>query len=242
LLHAFSMETRNVHAHDPSGRFIPLTQINGSDQLGNFITEMIPLLYTPPEQAEPIKYVVSELVRNVFEHADSPIGGVVCAQFFKKSNKVSIGVVDLGIGIMESIRRSHIVETDKDAIQLALTPGITGLTNNVGGTESNAGAGLFFIKSIAKINRDFFLLYSGSTMYKLLKTPQSKSAKLFASPLEDRHSFVDQLPYWQGTVVGIDVSLEQTQSFESLLDLIRGVYRLDIKERGKEKFKQARFI
>lgn len=242
LLQALSMETGHIQAHESSGRFIPLTQIYDSDQLGNFITEMIPLLHTPPNQADPIKYVVSELVRNVFEHADSPIGGVVCAQFFKKSNRVSIGVVDRGNGILKSIQRSHLVDTDTEAIRLALTPGVTGLTSNVGGTESNAGAGLFFIKSIAKINRDFFLLYSGSTMYKLLKTPQTKPAKLFSSPLDDKHSFVEQLPYWKGTVVGIDLSLERTQSFDSLLDLIRGVYRLDIKEKGKEKFKQARFI
>jgi anti-sigma regulatory factor (Ser/Thr protein kinase) len=241
LLHVLHMETGHVRTHESSGRFIPLTKITDSDQLGEFITEMVPLLHAP-EQAEPIKYVISELVRNVFEHSNSSIGSVVCAQFFKKSKRISVGVVDVGIGITKSISRSHLVNTDKEAIGLALTPGVTGLTNNFGGTESNAGAGLFFIKSIAKINRDFFMLYSGSAMYKLLKTSQTSPAKLYADPLQDRHSFVENLPFWQGTAVGIDISLERNQRFDSLLDLIRDVYRLDIKERKKEKFKQARFI
>ena len=241
LLKILNIETGKVHTHESSGRFIPLTKITDSDQLGEFITEMVPLLHAP-EQAEPIKYIISELVRNVFEHSNSKIGGVVCAQFFKKSNRVSVGVVDVGVGITESISCSHVVNTDEEAIKLALTPGVTGLTNNFGGTESNAGAGLFFIKSIAKINKDFFMLYSGSALYKLLKTPQKKPAKLYADPLKDRHSFIENLPCWQGTAVGIDISLERHQRFDSLLDLIREVYRLDIKERRKEKFKKARFI
>ena len=35
--------------------------------------------------------------------------------------------------------------TDIDAIKLALTPGISGTTRQEGGTDDNAGAGLFFI-------------------------------------------------------------------------------------------------
>ena len=56
------------------------------------------------------------------------------------------------------MRRSHFITSDKEAIQLALMPGITGTTRREGGTGINAGAGLFFIKSIAKINRDFFVV------------------------------------------------------------------------------------
>jgi anti-sigma regulatory factor (Ser/Thr protein kinase) len=242
LLHELHAETGELHTHEASGRFIPLTQINDSDHLGEFITDMIPLLHSSPEQVEPVKYVVSELVRNVFEHADSPIGGVVCAQFFKKTNRVSIGVVDYGIGIQTSLQQSHNVDTDAEALRLALTPGITGLTSNLGGTESNAGAGLFFIKSIAKVNRDFFLIYSGTAMFKLLKTPQSQTVKLHANPLQDRHSIVENLPFWPGTVVGIDLTMDQTQKFDVLLELIREVYRLDVREHKKERLKQPRFI
>lgn len=202
---------------------------------------MIPLLHIQPAQAEPIEYVISELVRNVFEHADSCVGAIICAQYFKKSNRISIGVADIGLGIKRTINVSHKAKTDLDAIMLALVPGITGTTPRLGGTELNAGAGLFFIKSIAKVNREFFMIYSGNAMYKLLKE-KNGTVKLYANPKYDAHSDRSDLPYWTGTAVGIDISLNQTQDFSNLLDLIRKAYRLDIRERRKERFKKARFI
>ncbi|MHB2025452.1 MAG: hypothetical protein ACYCPQ_02255 [Elusimicrobiota bacterium] len=88
-------------------------------------------------------------------------GALLCAQYYPKSNAIRIGIADTGVGIKSTITRSHRAETDLEAIRLALTPGITGATPREGGTEQNAGAGLFFIKSIASVNRDFFAVYSG---------------------------------------------------------------------------------
>lgn len=231
-----------VHKHEPSGRFIPITNIKNSDELKTFIENIVPLLHTTPNQAEPIKYIVSELVRNVFEHSKSDSGAMVCAQFFKKGNRVSVGVSDVGVGIKKTIQQSYQVQNDSQAIKLALTPGITGTTSRIGGTPLNAGAGLFFIKSIAKVNREFFLIYSGSSSYKLLKTPAHKKITLNADPHKDRHSLREDLPPWHGTAVGVDISLEETQNFKELLELIRKVYRLDIKEKAKARFKKAKFI
>jgi anti-sigma regulatory factor (Ser/Thr protein kinase) len=197
------------------------------------------LLHTTPNQADAVKYTISELVRNVLEHAKSPVGALVCAQYFKKSNKVSIGVADCGLGIKTTIGAVHQVKTDGEAIKLALIPGVTGTTAKPGGTEANAGAGLFFVKSIAKVNRNFFMLYSGSGAYKLLKSAKNKIS-LYADPNRDKHSYRDDFPYWQGTVVGVDISMSGGQTFEALLSLIREVYSLDVKER--KKLKKARFL
>lgn len=137
--------------------------------------------------------------------------------------------------------QSHSVSTDAEAIRLALTPGITGVTSCEGGNDVNAGAGLFFIKSIAQANRDFFILYSGSTLYKLLKRTSSSRLRLFADPFKDRHSLQTDLPYWQGTMVGIDINLDDTKEFTLLLDAIHEVYIKTIQERKKARFKKARF-
>jgi anti-sigma regulatory factor (Ser/Thr protein kinase) len=242
LLKLLGMNSLDIKEHEPAGRYIPLQRIKNSDDLGIFISDMIPLLHTTPEQAEPIKYIISELIRNVFEHSKSPIGAIVSAQYFKKTNRISIGVVDVGVGIRSTISRSHRVDNDITGLRLALTPGITGWSKNPRGTASNAGAGLFFIKSIAMVNRDFFMIYSGTAMYKLLKTPEGKNVKLYVDPFEDNHSRHNNLPYWTGTVVGIDISLTQHKKFDILLDLIREVYRSDIKRRKKDKLKRARFV
>jgi len=229
-----------LEEHEPSGRFIPLTKItNGSEQT-KFIEDLVPLLHTSASQADSIKYTISELVRNVLEHAESPMGAMVCAQYFKKSNRISIGVADTGIGIKESLSASHDVPSHGEAIKMALIPGITGKTSVPGGTGENAGAGLFFIKSIAKINRNFFVIYSGNSMYKLLKMQGDSRTTLFPDPNRDRHSLRQDLPDWQGTAVGVDISVSDNQDFAQLLGKIREVYSLGIKER--KKLKKARFI
>ena len=231
-----------LKAHEAAGRFIPLTQIQNSQELTECMKDLIPLLHLEPHQAEPIRYVISELVRNVLEHAQSPNGALLCAQYYAKSNVIRIGIADIGVGIKQTITRSHSAATDLDAIRLALMPGITGMTAKEGGTEFNAGAGLFFIRSIAKVNRNFLMIYSGKAMYKLLKSKGKKALELQADPYRERYSAGEDYPLWQGTVVGIDISLDATEQFSVLLDRIRETYIQTIRERKKEKYRQPRFI
>jgi len=230
-----------ITEHEPAGRFVPLTQINDSKSLTKFVAEVTPLLHLEPKHTEPIRYIMSELIRNVLEHSLSKQGGIVCAQYYKKSDTIRIGIADTGIGIWKSINQSYNPKNDLEAIHMALTPGITGTTKKEGGTDLNAGAGLFFIKSIASINNDFFVMYSGKAMYKLLKKT-SKRITLHANPAKDRHSNRNDLPHWQGTVVGIDLSLNTTQEFSLLLQLLNKTLREAIKERKKARYKKPQFI
>ena len=230
-----------ITEHEPAGRFIPLTQVKESNELSRFIVEMTPLLHLEPKHAEPVRYIVSELMRNVIEHSQSPSGAFVCAQYYSKTNTIRIGVADTGIGIWQSINHAHKPKNDLEALQLALTPGVTGTTRREGGTDFNAGAGLFFTKSIATVNRDFFMIYSGPAMYKLLKR-KSNVARLHADPFKDRHAKHDDLPFWQGTVVGIDISLDTTREFSSLLELIRKTYTEAVRERNKQRYRKPKFI
>lgn len=233
----------DIIEHEPAGRFIPLTWIRNSKELSRFITDMVPLLQVEPSYAEPIRFIISELVRNVLEHSSSDKGALVAAQYYKKSNRIGIGIVDDGVGIKNTITRSHIARNDLESIKLALMPGITGETRREGGTELNAGAGLFFIKSLAVASKDFFIIYTGDSMYKLLKAKQGKKEiKLNVDPMKDRHSKKVGLPYWQGTVVGIDISLDRTEELLSVLDLIRKTFVSAIKERKKERYRRPKFI
>lgn len=231
-----------ITAHESTGRFIPLKIIKNSRELNQFITEMIPILHLDPHQALPIRYIISELVRNVFEHSNSNIGAVVCAQFYEESNVIRIGIADRGIGISKSISKSYKVEDDLEGIKYALAPGITGTTRMIGGSPANAGMGLFFVKSIAKINKDFFIIYSGNAMYKLLRnTKIINHVRLYTDPFRDKHSKNNNYPYWQGTVVGIDITLDRNKDFDTLLDLISKVYQKELKYKKKSFFKRPQF-
>jgi len=231
-----------VTEHESAGRFVPLTQIKDSGTLSRFVTDMVPLLHLDPIHAEPIRYIVSELVRNVLEHASSPYGAFVAAQYYAKSNAIRIGICDAGVGIRKTVSKFHDAPDDAEAIRLALMPGITGTTAREGGTEQNAGAGLFFIKSIASINGDFFVLYSGAALYKLLKQHAHKRHVLHADPFADRHSIKNNVPAWPGTAVGIDIVLDENEKFSTLLDHIRPTYARAVRERKRERYKKPKFI
>jgi anti-sigma regulatory factor (Ser/Thr protein kinase) len=234
---------KSTKEHEPAGGFIPLKQIKNSKELSVFLEDMIPLLHLPPEQAKSIRYVIYEVVRNTFEHSGSESGAILCAQYFKKSNSFRIGIADTGMGVNKSISATYSPKTDLDALTLALTPGVTGTTRREGGSEQNGGAGLFFTKSIAYINRSYFMIYSGSGFYKLRMRNANKPVQfLNADPVKDNHSERNDLPYWQGTVVGIDISLSDTSEFQALLNLIGAVYSQGVKNKRKARFRKARFV
>ncbi|MEN9920307.1 MAG: hypothetical protein RL538_200 [Candidatus Parcubacteria bacterium] len=227
--------------HESAGRFIPISQIQDSKTLSRFIEDMIPLLHLDVKQSQSIKYIMSELVRNVLEHSNSQYGAFVAAQYHKKTNTIRIGIVDTGVGIKRTITRSHPAKTDADAIRLALTPGITGTTSKEGGTDYNAGAGLFFTKSISKTNKDFFVIYSGDTLFKLLKK-QVEGSPLHSDPFDDRHTIESNLPVWGGTVVGVDMTLDDNEDFANLLENIREAYTAAVRARRRKQYKKPNFI
>lgn len=229
---------------EEAGRFVPIKIIRTSDDQSSFVTQIIPLLHLTEKNATVVKYVIGELVRNVIEHSFAKDGAVVAAQYYKKTNRVSIGICDTGIGIWKSMNNYWHPKTDLDAIKLALTPGITGTTRKEGGTADNAGAGLFFIKSIAKITRNYFVIYSGSAEYTLLKYKKriKKMPRLYANPENDSHNETNTAASFQGTAVAVDISLDETPEFNDLLSSIGDVYDKAIRDRKREKYRRPNFI
>lgn len=232
------------HKKEEAGRFVPMQVIKTAKDQSKFITDMIPLLHLSENNAVVVKYIIGELVRNVLEHSFAKNGAIVAAQYYKKTNRVSIGICDTGIGIWKSMNANWHPKNDIEAINLALTPGITGTTRKEGGTAENAGAGLFFIKSIAKTTRNYFVIYSGTAEYTLLKHDArvKVAPRLYADPTRDHHSKTNSAPSFQGTLVAVDISLDETPELNQLLSSIGEVYDKAIRERKKGKYKEPRFI
>ncbi len=142
--------------HEEAGRFLPLRRITEPKDVSDFLADIAPLLHRP-EHIHAVQYCLSETIRNVLEHA----GGApafCCAQFYKEAQRVSIGVADYGIGIFGSLSKYYPVKTASAAIREALKPGVTGAPRGAYGTPDNAGAGLFFLKCIAKSSRSYLAL------------------------------------------------------------------------------------
>lgn len=236
----------HIHKKDSSGRFVPLSIIKTPSEQTEFITEIVPMLHLDARKADAIRYVIGELVRNTLEHSLSKHGAVVAAQYYKKSNTIRIGICDGGIGIRKSLEQfwpGH-AQNDIDAIKWALLPGVSGTTTVAGGTGDNAGAGLFFIKSIAKIARNYFMIYSGSGIYKLLlRDKRFKNPRLTLNPEEEHHSERSDAPYLCGTLVAVDLTLDgDIDAFDELLARIRDNYSNALRQRKKQQYKRFKFV
>ena len=226
---------------ESAGRFVPISVIkNGTDQ-SKFVTDIIPLYHLNEENSKILSYIIGELVRNVLEHSYSKNGAVVAAQYYKDSNRISFAICDTGIGLWKSLQIWH-PKTDKEALKLALTPGVSGTTLKPGGTAENAGAGLFFIKSIAKISRGYFVIMSGDSSYTLLKTRPDIKNKLNIDPFEDHCAFSDKISRFDGTLVAVDLKLNDTPEFSNLLAEIGDIYELAVKERKKKTIRTPNFM
>ena len=227
--------------HESSGRFIPVTRITTAEELDRFMIDITPLFHAQPEQAESVKYLVSELVRNALEHSGSRVGAFVCAQYYRRTDRVAIAVADAGVGIKTSMSRSYKTRDSLEAIMLALRPGITGMTKRFGGTDYNAGLGLFFTKCMACATRNFFVAYSGDGFFKLRTSPEADSIPLYIDPSEDRSTTHTGLPSWSGTVIAIDISMKPRQTFQQLVSIINRAYRDDLKKKRRQSFRRPKF-
>jgi anti-sigma regulatory factor (Ser/Thr protein kinase) len=227
--------------HEETGRFIPLTRITTSTELATFMKTIDPILHTTPDTSRTVKHAFSEVLRNVLEHSLAHQGGHVCATYNQRRKKISIGIADAGIGIREGMAGYKKFTSDLEAILDAITPGISGTTKRLGGTEENAGAGLFFTKCIAQSTRNHFLVYSGDSYFKLLTTPKGKNVQFNADPRTDHATRKTGLPYFPGTVVGIDIHIEDTTAFNKLMQIIGDAYRTSLNKMKKDYYKRIKF-
>lgn len=208
--------------HEEAGRFIPLQRIRQSSELATFLTDLAPLLHRP-EHTQAVQYCLSETIRNVLEHSGgSP--AYVCAQYYRDANRVSIGVADCGIGIRKSLSRNYHLTSDAHAIMEAVKPGVTGAPRGMYGTVDNAGAGLFFTKSIAKASHEYFAIISGNAAFRLRRSHPGERVSLYLDPQYDRHDLYKNLPRWHGTVAAADIGIRPDNSFERIMVAIREAY------------------
>lgn len=232
---------RQYRKKEPAGRFVPISIIKNGDDQSKFVTDIIPLYHLSEKNSRILSYIVGELVRNVLEHSFSEDGAVVAAQYYKESNRISFAICDTGIGLWKSLQIWH-PKTDKEALSLALTPGVTGTTLELGGTSENGGAGLFFIKSIVKISRSYFVIMSGDSEYTLLKTRPDIKNRLYSDPFKDHYAFSNSISRFNGTLVAVDLKLDSTPEFQKLLDDIGDIYDSAVKESRRKPARKPKFI
>lgn len=112
---------------------------------------------------EILSYSIREIFRNVFEHAKTE-ELYYCAQYWPTKNKVEVCISDGGIGIRAALSENpnFRFSSDKEAIEHALLPGVSGKTHLPRVSENwfNSGYGLYMTNRLAR-NGGNFLILSG---------------------------------------------------------------------------------
>ena len=87
------------------------------------------------------------------------------------------------------------------------------------------------------------MIYSGDSLYKLLKYDKRvQHPRINADPFDDRYSYKDNLPNFNGTLVGVDISLSEGENFADLLETIKRTYSIAIRERKQRQYKRFKFL
>src|SRR4051812_12812610 len=110
----------NFERQVEGGRFIPLHTIENTKDCVKVINRIGDLVLHHFDNARELfpamEWAVNEVVDNITIHSESPVPGVVCAQFFPKQSRVEIGICDMGRGIKASLSERYELWSHGDAI------------------------------------------------------------------------------------------------------------------------------
>lgn len=112
----------------------------------------------------PVPYSFREVIRNTFEHGETD-RCFICAQKYS-GKEIEIAIIDRGIGLKSSLEKKYEVSTHRDALKLAIQPGVTkaDITDDVDDYWANSGYGLFVLSELAQRTGNFILCSGSSAM------------------------------------------------------------------------------
>ena len=116
-----------------------------------------------PNAQRALGYCLTEIARNVFEHAGVD-ECIVMAQRWN-TGEAEIALIDQGIGIFDSISPVHRVETVPEAVYKALEPGVSGDRVVRGeGHWNNTGFGLHILSNLGRQFGSFTINSAGEQL------------------------------------------------------------------------------
>lgn len=203
-------------------RTFPIQRITRMEEIERAASRISTLMIRADEDARrTLYYVLVELLRNVVQHSQDPVGGVVAAQRMDARQGyprpvIQVAVGDAGIGILSALQVNH-PELDhaEAALTKALEPHISGtFGEGRSGSRYNAGMGLFFISEMAKLTAGRLVVATrGAALY-------------LRGDLEgrERHDLRFVKPTgtgFPGTLVAFELPLDGVGDHDALIETIR---------------------
>lgn len=190
-------------------------------------------------QRRVVQFLVGSLVDNALEW--SGVAPVVAVKYYRKSRRVGLAVCDAGKGLWGSLDEAWRPRNDLEAVEMALRPGVNGGSERLGGGMV-AGMGLFAARGMAKLTRDYFVIYSGTGMYELMKGDKRARRRLKMDPMQDRHFATNDLVPFLGTLVAVDVSVDEVGDFQEMMNAVVRAYTLALSEAKESKIQYPKIV
>lgn len=110
-----------------------------------------------------LTFSIREIMRNVVEHSGSKFIEY-CGQYWPSRSLVEVAILDIGQGVCGSLRSNPYlnIASDRDALHLALLPGISGkmyrgIKKRPNDAWQNSGFGLYMTSRICRAGGNFFI-------------------------------------------------------------------------------------
>lgn len=162
-----SYVNRILQEDEISDTTVPIKKIQTQAQSDYIVKEIIQRLAGSRDYEEELFYILSELVINSLTHGQSP--AIVYCQVYPNIDEIEIGVVDRGLGFLNTISRVRKVETHKDALKKAIKKGVSGYAKMVySSVIKHAGMGLYIISEILKDCKGLMYIISGNALYEIV--------------------------------------------------------------------------
>jgi hypothetical protein len=154
---AADSETVKVGGHP----VLPLSEFHtASFQDADPLIEMLQrYVHLPEEMDEYLRICVNEVLQNIVDHANSPIGGIMTARFMEQAQEVRVAIVDRGRGILTTLRQRY-PDTSPDNVLRRVFGGHYTARSR----ENNLGLGISnLVRIIERLRGDYFIVSELST-------------------------------------------------------------------------------
>lgn len=163
-----------INDYKPNKTYSPIENVfsrNGLENISKHLADIMLQnfntlsLSDQKELGNYLQYLFLELMNNVSDHSESPVGGYVMAQYFPNKRKIQFAVADRGIGFLENIQlKFPNIADEHKAILKALEKGVTSTKPKMYGHERNAGFGLYAMFEILQMTGGKFVIISNDTL------------------------------------------------------------------------------
>ncbi|WP_115146490.1 MULTISPECIES: hypothetical protein [Pseudomonas] len=208
-----------------SSTYIPLTllnvaaiqqeaaqrSVNPGDIIEEKASQIAQLLIRQPEGnlVDTLTFSIREIMRNVVEHSGSEFIEY-CGQYWPSQNMVEVAILDVGHGVRFGLRNNPYlnIASDRDALHLALLPGISGkmyrgVKKRPNDAWQNSGFGLYMTSRICRAGGSFFIASDGAGL------------------LLDHTGKHDRLTSYQGTALRLRFNTQTLTNYDEMLARFR---------------------